>query len=74
LISLKYELIVARRLGILSLSISINTLETSDEIFIFSLEPDEIFVSGLIAEQIHFAMELRMDTGLFLKEICILTL
>jgi hypothetical protein len=67
-------LIVARRLGILSLSISINTLETSDEIFIFSLEPDEIFVSGLSAEQTHFAMELRMDTGLFLKEICILAL
>jgi hypothetical protein len=66
LISLKYELIVARRL--------INTLETSDEIFIFSLEPDEIFVSGLSAEQIHFAMDLRMDTGLFLKEICILAL
>jgi hypothetical protein len=74
LISLKYELIVARRLGILSLSISINTLETSDEIFIFSLEPDESFVSGLSAEQIHFAMELRTDTGLFLKEICILAL
>jgi hypothetical protein len=74
LISLKYELIVARRLGILSLSISINTLETSDEIFIFSLELDEIFVSGLSAEQIHFAMKLRMDTGLFLKEICILAL
>lgn len=74
MISLKYELIVARRLGILSLSISINTLEISDEIFIFSLEPDEIFVSGLSAEQIHFATELRMDTGLFLKEICILAL
>jgi hypothetical protein len=74
LINLKYELIVARRLGILSLSISINTLEISDEIFIFSLEPDEIFVSGLSAEQIHFATELRMDTGLFLKEICILAL
>jgi hypothetical protein len=74
LISLKYELIVARRLGILSLSISINTLETSDEIFTFSFEQDESFVSGLSAEQIHFAIELRIDTGLFLKEICILAL
>lgn len=72
--SLKYELIVARRLGILSLSISINTLEISDEIFIFSLEPGEIFVSGLSAEQIHFAIDLRMNIGLFLKEICRLAL
>lgn len=67
-------MIVARRLGILSLSISINTLEISDEIFIFSLEPGEIFVSGLSAEQIHFAIDLRMDIGLFLKEICRLAL
>ena len=59
--SLKYELIVARRLGILSLSISTNRLEISDEIFIFSLEPGEIFVSGLSAEQIHFAIDLRMN-------------
>lgn len=72
--SLKYELIVARRLGISSLSISINTLEISDEIFIFSLEPDESFVSGLSAEQIDFAIDLRMDIGLFLKEICRLAL
>ena len=72
--SLKYELIVARRLGILSLSISINRLEISDEIFIFSLEPGEIFVSGLSAEQIHFAIDLRMNIGLFLKEICRLAL
>jgi hypothetical protein len=72
--SLKYELIVARRLGILSLSISTNRLDISDEIFIFSLEPDEIFVSGLSAEQIHFAIDLRMDIGLFLKEICRLAL
>ena len=72
--SLKYELIVARRLGILSLSISTNTLEISDEIFIFSLEPGEIFVSGLSAEQIHFAIDLRMNIGLFLKEICRLAL
>ena len=72
--SLKYELIVARRLGILSLSISTNRLEISDEIFIFSLEPDEIFVSGLSAEQIHLAIDLRMDIGLFLKEICRLAL
>ena len=72
--SLKYELIAARRLGISSLSISINTLEISDEIFIFSLEPDESFVSGLSAEQIDFAIDLRMDIGLFLKEICTLAL
>lgn len=72
--SLKYELIVARRLGILSLSISTNRLEISDEIFIFSLEPGEIFVSGLSAEQIHFAIDLRMNIGLFLKEICRLAL
>ena len=67
-------MIVARRLGISSLSISINTLEISDEIFIFSLEPDESFVSGLSAEQIDFAIDLRMDIGLFLKEICRLAL
>ena len=72
--SLKYELIVARRLGILSLSISINTLEISDEIFLFSLEPDESFVSGLSAKQRHFAIDLRMNIGLFLKEICRLAL
>ena len=66
---------LARRVGILSASISINTLETSDEIFIFSLELDKSFLSGLSAEQIHFAIVLCVeDTGIFLKEICILAL
>jgi hypothetical protein len=74
LISLKYELILARRLGILSASICINKLEASDEIFIFSLESDESFVSGLSAEQIHFAIGPCVVTDLFLKEIFILDL
>jgi len=67
-------LILARRLEILSASISINTLEASDEIFIFSLELDESFVSGLSAAQIHFAIRLCVATDLFLKEIFILDL
>jgi hypothetical protein len=65
---------LARRLGILSAQISIYTLEESDETFIFSLESDESSISGLSAEQIHFAIGLCVDTDVFLKEICILAL